>query len=250
MLTISRVVTDMEQWGNTEARFLDLAPQFAAVSSLMPQKKNPGAFEHMKGRAARVLGDTMTVYSCMHKTYYGDVVDLNAANIPATRVLEYATGTLKLLAGVIDTITPDKERMLEATQKGFSTVSELVDEIIISKGIPHRIAHSVVANMVNEALEKGLVATEITAELVNNVAESVLKKKLSMTEDQVKSALDPVEFVNRHDLPGGPAPKETERMVKERQRLLSDATERNKKRKEKLEQAEKKLMEATEEILK
>jgi argininosuccinate lyase len=177
------------------------------------------------------------------------VLDLKLNYSAALRVVEQTGATLKFLAGVMRTLGVDRERMLQAAAEGFSTVSELADEIYRQTGLPHRLAHSVVANMVTKALEAGMQATDVTAGYVEEVAQEVLGRRLGLTEDQVRRALDPRAFVESHDVPGGPAPREVLRMVDERRRRLAEERERQKARHVRLEAAAERLDEATEALI-
>jgi len=241
MITVSRLCMDLEVWTNTESRFLDLAPEFADVSSLMPQKKNPAVFEVVRGKASRALGQTVGVYISLTKAFYADVLDLKLSYSPTLSVVEQMAATMKFLAGVIRTLGVDRERMLEAAAEGFSTVSELADEIFRQTGLPHRLAHTVVAHCVTRALEAGMVATDVTAEFVEEVAQETLGHSLGLSEEQVRRALDPVAFVESHDVTGGPAPKEVLRMIGERRERLDEERERQVGRRGRLEAAAAKL---------
>jgi len=249
MITLSRLCMDLEVWTNTESRFLDLAPEFADVSSLMPQKKNPAVFEVVRGKASRALGETVGVYISLTKAFYADVLDLKVSYSPTLRVLEQTAATMKFLAGVIRTLGVDRERMLEAAAEGFSTVSALADEIFRHTGLPHRLAHTVVAHCVTKALEAGMVATDVTAEFVEEVAQEQLGHPLGLSEEQVRRALDPVAFVESHDVTGGPAPKEVQRMVEARRGRLAEEQERQGERRARLVSAARKLDQATEAMI-
>jgi argininosuccinate lyase len=249
MITLSRMCMDLEVWTNTESRFLDLAPEFADVSSLMPQKKNPAVFEVVRGKASRTLGDTVGVYIGLTKAFYADVLDLKLSYSPTLRVLEQTGATLKFLAGVIRTLEVRRERMLAAAAEGFSTVSELADEIFRHTGLPHRLAHTVVAHCVTKALEAGMVATDVTAEFVEGVAQETLGRSLGLSEEQVRRALDPVAFVESHDVTGGPASREVQRMVEARRARLEEERERQGERRARLETAAAKLDRATEAMI-
>jgi argininosuccinate lyase len=249
MITLSRMCIDMEQWSNTEAKFMEPAPQFSDVSSMMPQKKNPCVFEFARGKIAHVMGDTVGIYAGLLKSFYADVVDLSMTYGPARQVLNQTRATFKFMTGVIRTMMIHRERMLEAAAKGFSTVSELADEIFRATGLPHRLSHSIVANTVTKALAEGRVATDINAEYVERMAEEVIGRKLGLTDSQVRKALDPVEFVNSHDVPGGPAPKETSRIVKERRKTLEVERSRLAERRERIAVAARKLDKAVEKLI-
>jgi argininosuccinate lyase len=241
---------DMEQWSNTEARFMEPAPEFSDVSSMMPQKKNPCVFEFARGKISRVLGDTVGIYAGLLKSFYADVIDLEMVYGPSLRVLDQTEATFKFMSGVIKTMVIHKQRMLAATAEGFSTVSELADEIFRSTGLPHRLAHSIIANTVTRALDDGMVATDITAAYVEKIAEEVLGRTLGLSAAQVKKALDPTEFVKSHDVPGGPAPKETTRIVKDRRQKLEQERTRLVQRRKKIIEAGTKLDEAAEMLIK
>ncbi|NIN95895.1 MAG: argininosuccinate lyase, partial [Anaerolineae bacterium] len=64
------------------------------------------------------------------------------------------------------------------------------------------------------------MATNVTAEFVEEVAHETLGHSLGLSEEQVQRALDPVAFVESHDVMGGPAPREVLRMVGERRTRL------------------------------
>jgi argininosuccinate lyase len=241
MITLSRMCLDMEQWSNTEAKFMEPAPQFSDVSSMMPQKKNPCVFEFARGKIARILGDTVGIYAGLLKSFYADVIDLEMTYGPSLRVLDQTRATMKFLAGVIATMVIHPERMLQATAEGFSTVSELADEIYRSTGLPHRLAHSIVANTVTRAMEDGMMATEITAGYVDTTAQAVIGRRLGLTDAQVKKALDPLEFVKSHRVPGGPAPEESDRMIEERRKQLGEESARLGERRERLRDASRRL---------
>jgi argininosuccinate lyase len=114
-----------------------------------------------------------------------------------------------------------RDRMLEAARTGFSTCSELADEIFRQTALPHRLAHSIVAKTVTRALEKEMSATDVTLALVDRVALDLMGRPTGLTEGQVQRAMDPVAFVESHDVPGGPAPQEVARMAGERRERLA-----------------------------
>jgi argininosuccinate lyase len=95
-----------------------------------------------------------------------------------------------------------------------------------------------------------MVATDITAAYVEKIATEVTGQPLGLSDTQVKKALDPTEFVLSHDVPGGPAPKETIRMVGERRKRLEQERGRLAQRRKKIADGGKKLDEAVEKLIK
>ena len=57
MLHLSRLAEDWILFSSEEFGFLDLGDEVTSGSSLMPQKKNPDAFELVRGKVGRVVGD-------------------------------------------------------------------------------------------------------------------------------------------------------------------------------------------------
>ncbi len=52
----SRLAEELILWSSWEFRTITLDDGFAMGSSMMPQKKNPGPLELMRGRAGRIIG--------------------------------------------------------------------------------------------------------------------------------------------------------------------------------------------------
>ena len=65
--------------------------------------------------------------------------------------------------------------------------------LVCPLGLPHRLAHRIVANMVAKVLEEGFSANGITPEFVDEVAREAVDRPSGLTLEQVKKAL-----VSRH----------------------------------------------------
>ena len=68
--------------------------------------------------------------------------------------------------------------------------------------------------------------------MLRGIAAEVLGRPVSLGEEALAGALDPVENVARRSLPGGPAPAEVARMAKERRATLRSARERAARRRD------------------
>jgi len=249
LVTISRMVQDFNEWCSYEVRMTLTAPQFSGVSSLMPQKYNPTVLELTRLRAARGVLSAQSVASMLMKCDYGDVREYDGIWAPTLDVLDDAADTLRLFGATIDTMIIYEDRMLELARGGFQTVSELADEIYRQTGLPYRTAHGIVANVVNQALDAGLEAMDITTEMVDGAAEKVIGKPLRMSQEDITRSLDPVNFVESHDVVGGPAPKEVRRVIGVRRERLAEARERQAQRKARLEKGDELLAKAVQEMI-
>ena len=62
--------------------------------------------------------------------------------------------SLDIMAGMLSTMTVNKDRMLTSTQKDFSNATELAD-YLAKKGLPFREAHEIVGKLVLECSKAG-----------------------------------------------------------------------------------------------
>lgn len=211
MTSVSRLATDFQTWNTMEFGLIEIDDAFSSVSSIMPQKKNPQALEHVKGVAAMATGALTTVLACSKNTAFADVNDgVTAGNAPALDALERSTRALLVFEGAVATLTPHPEAMRHLAEIGFGTATELADIIVRETGMSFRMAHNIVGRVVRETIEAGRTAMDITAADLDKTCQALFGDKLAISEDIVRSALDPVANLKLRTVIGGPAP---ERMV-------------------------------------
>jgi len=216
-LGLGRFVNDLLLWSTQEFGAIRLADPYVQVSSIMPQKRNPVALEHLRSLLSAGVGDTSTVLIMLHNTPFGDVVDTEDDLQPYLwRALEGADGMYRLLAAVVGTMEVDVELLLRRAKEGYSTATELADTLVRERGLSFRTAHAVAAAVVELAASQGVELEGVSPGLVDRAAESVIGQSVSLSATQVSEALDPVRFVKIRTLPGGPAPQETQKALEER----------------------------------
>jgi argininosuccinate lyase len=168
-----------------EYGFVELDDGYSSVSSIMPQKKNPQALEHVKAVAAMAVGALNTVLACSKNTALADVNDgVSAGNAPALDTIERVTKALAVFDGTIDTLTLRPEVMRRSAEIGFGTATELADVIVRETGLSFRMAHNIVGRV-------------------------------------VRKALDPAENLKTRDVTGGPAPVRMAEMLDRREATLA-----------------------------
>jgi len=249
-VTLSRVMADFVEWASFDVGMVLTAPQFSSYSSLMPQKLNTTVLEGGRLKCSYCLALAQNVANLMVKGHYGDVKEIDMVWMPTFKTLDYTTDTIRLLGEVIRTLRINKKRMIELARGNFCTVSELSDEIYRRRGLSYRTAHAIAAHVVNRVVREGLPATDITAQMVDEAAVKVTGKPLGISEQAVKESLDPVTFVERRTLVGGPAPKEVRRMIQVRRERLKQATAGQTARRRDLEKAESLLQQSVAALIK
>ena len=206
MTTISRLCVDLQAWSTFEYRFIELADQHCSVSSIMPQKKNPAALEHLKANAAMVTGHLVAALSASKNTAFADVSDgVSAINAPVAEATAITARSLRLAAEVIGAITVDAPRMAHFAAIGYGTATELADVIVRETGLSFRMAHNIVATVVADSIAAGAPATAITAAALDAAAQAQFGHPLNLPAALVAAALEPAQNIAARTVTGGPA---------------------------------------------
>lgn len=210
MSNLSRLATELQIWCTDEFAMIDLDDSFAGTSSIMPQKKNPYALEGVRSAASQSLGTLVAVMSSANASEYQNT---GARFGLAPRDFDLPYSNTKIMAGLVRTMAPRKERMLDLATKGFSTMAELADTIVRHSELSFREAHEIVAHTVMTAIAEGKTADQITVAMVQEAAVNELGRRLDISNDDIVAALDPTANVMKRNHVGGPAPDAVQRMI-------------------------------------
>ena len=104
-------------------------------------------------------------------------------------------------------------RALEVVRNGFSTVTDLADEMVRSMGLSFSAAKKIVGRLVVIAHDEGIACTQIGTALVARAAKEVLDIDLNMPQELITNALDPVQNVTRRHIIGGPSPERVQETI-------------------------------------
>ena len=147
---LSRLSEDFILWSSAEFGFVRLPDAFTTGSSLMPQKKNPDAFELIRGKSARLTGNLqmlLTMVKGLPLTYNRD---LQEDKPPVFDSLEQALLMLDSVAACLPGVKVDAARCAEAVTDPALLATDVVD-YLVEKGVPFREAHHVVGALVGLA---------------------------------------------------------------------------------------------------
>ena len=152
-LHLSRMGEEWVLWTSAEFAFATLDDAYSSGSSIMPQKKNPDAYELMRGKAGRLIGDLNALLITLKSLPLGYSKDLQEDKEPLFDAVDSVLPMLAVLPEMLRTARFHGERMEEAAG-GFALATELAD-FLASDGVPFREAHHAVGRLVKRCEELG-----------------------------------------------------------------------------------------------
>ena len=213
MMHLSRFCEEIIYWANPAFGFVRLPDAYSTGSSIMPQKKNPDVAELMRGKVGRVYGDLtamLTILKGLPLTYNRDLQEDKEPFLDADTTV---TASLSLMAGQLDALTFDAQRMHHALGLGFLNATELAD-YLVGKGIPFREAHHITGKAVALAEERGVRLEELPLADLDTLCDRI--------GQDVYAVLDYDAAVARRNAPGGTGPASVAAQMEKLERWLAD----------------------------
>ena len=117
---------------------------------MMPNKKNPDPAELVRGRAARVIGELTGALTLLKGLPLAYQRDLQESVAPLFDAVEVYQTSLRVMAGLVETLDVDRERMRTAAGEGYTTATAVADALV-RRGVAFRTAHHIVGSLVAQA---------------------------------------------------------------------------------------------------
>ncbi|MFT2720289.1 argininosuccinate lyase [Deinococcus sp. A31D244] len=196
--TLSRVLHDLLFWASRG--LISLEDGLVQGSSVMPQKRNPVALEHARTKFSKAIGMTQSVILSSHNVPFGDINDPGPDMQPSLHSMwqEFREG-VELLTASLTAPTVDREAWLFEARQGESVVTELADAITRQTGDGFRDAHARIKRLLAALHAQGRTLSGVTLGDLREVG-------VTITEAELRGALDPAAFIARRTTLGGPAP--------------------------------------------
>lgn len=202
---LSRLAEEIVIWSTPQFGFIKLTDAFTTGSSIMPQKRNPDAAELIRAKVGRIFGALTSLTIVMKGLPLAYSKDMQEDKVPVFEAMDALELSLQAMAGMVDDMSPVRERMAAAASAGFSTATDLADWLVMKLDLPFRQAHHVTGAAVKRAEALGVdLATLPLKEL------QILHP--GVTED-VFAVLTPERSVASRVSYGGAAPSEVRRQV-------------------------------------
>ena len=160
---LSRLAEDMILFASTEFGFLDLPDEYSTGSSLMPQKKNPDAWELIRGKTGRIYGalvSLLTTTKALPSSYQRDLQEDKEALFAAH---DQALATTQIAAATLAATRFREDRLCQAAQDPALVATEVAD-YLVAFGVPFREAHEIVGRVLRAAEKEGKSIREMPME--------------------------------------------------------------------------------------
>ncbi|MFZ5827743.1 MAG: argininosuccinate lyase [Bacillota bacterium] len=211
---LSRFTSDLMLWSTNEFAILKLDDSLVQVSSIMPQKRNPVALEHLRAVLSRLMGRAASVFPLAHNVPLGDINDVGDDLQPMLEeAVEEARRALDLLQEILAKVSFDTDLLYARARDGFSAVTELADTLVREAGLPFRQAHHIVTRFVHVLRSENRTLPGASLVELNAVAQEVAGRSTGLSGEAFTQAIDPRVFVERRAVTGGPAPAEVRRAL-------------------------------------
>lgn len=194
---VSRLAEGVILFSSAEFGFFDLSEAFTSGSSLMPHKKNPDLFELARGKTGGLIGNLVSLLTTLKGLPSAYDKDLQEVKPPVFQSFDSLTLMLPAIAGALRTLAVNRHACQTAiTPEFFAT--DLVD-YLVEKGVPFRLAHRLVGQLVQRATSEGKSLQELELSAYQSVHPAF--------EPDLYQVFDPKSSLSRRQAIGGSAPE-------------------------------------------
>ena len=207
-INLGRFVQDLNQWSSFETGHLRVPDAYVQVSSIMPQKRNPVALEHLRLIASTGAGHCDLVINTMHNTPFTDMNDSEGeVQIAGYAGFTAARRVLTLLGGLIGAVSIDEGQVRRHIDASCITVTELADSLVRVEGISFRQAHDIASRLSRRVIaDEGTLATVAIATF-EAAFRAVMDRAPTLSEADFRRYVSPEHFIAVRTRYGGPAPE-------------------------------------------
>ena len=220
---MARFCSDLYIWCSSEFEMIELKDRFCGTSSVNPNKKNPQALEQIFSLAASTTGAMNAAFAVDRMPSDAWEIQWRIWSQELWPLLGKTIQGLTLVNNVVASLEVKTERMGKAARSGWICASDLATLLVKAEKLPWRVAHQIVGQLVRTCEERGIGSRGVTVEILNEVASERIGRRLSLQQEMIDRALDPLQCVMARQMTGGPAPQEVKKQI---EKCLSDSRER------------------------
>ncbi len=160
---LSRLAEDFVLFASPEFAFIELPDEFSTGSSLMPQKKNPDAWELIRGKTGRIYGSLVALLTTCKGLPSSYQRDLQEDKEPLFAAHDQALAMIQIAAATLAATRFRADRLCQAAQDPALVATEVAD-YLVTFGVPFREAHEIVGKVLRAAEQEGKSIREMPLE--------------------------------------------------------------------------------------
>ena len=209
---LSRLAEDFVIFASQEFGYVILPDEYSTGSSLMPQKKNPDAWELIRGKTGRITGallGLLTTLKGLPTSYQRDLQEDKEALFAAH---DQVAAMLTIATGAVATTKFSMDRLRAAASNPVLFATDGAD-YLVHKGLPFRQAHDLIGKVLREAERQGKPWTQLSLEDVQKI--SPLFEQDFLAAPSVESS------IATKAVPGGTAPEQVRSAIAELQNRIT-----------------------------
>ena len=179
---ISRISEELIIWNSDQFNFIKLKDNLVTGSSIMPQKKNPDTLEYLRGKTGMSYGSLvsmLTILKGLPLSYFKDLQDDKELVFNSFDILK---NSLLIFDEVLKGLIINKSEMLSAANVGYTTATDLADNIVKNLNITFREAYKITSKIVNFAERTNLSFEELNLEQIKNIDKRLNKEILELAK--------------------------------------------------------------------
>ncbi|HLV96653.1 MAG TPA: argininosuccinate lyase [Candidatus Acidoferrales bacterium] len=158
---LSRLAEDMVLFASPEFGFVELPDEYSTGSSLMPQKKNPDAWELIRGKTGRIYAGLFALFTTMKGLPSSYQRDLQEDKEPLFAAHDQALAITQIAAAALAATQFRAARLRDAASDPALVATELAD-YLVGAGTPFREAHEIVGKILRAAEQEGKSIREMS----------------------------------------------------------------------------------------
>ena len=209
---LSRLAEDFIILNSDAYQLIEFNDKMLTGSSIMPQKKNPDPAELIRGRTGinyGKLNSILTIMKGLPISYFKDLQDDKALVFDGFDTLK---DTLVMSNELIKNVKPNKQKMLEMANTGYTTATDFADYLVKEKKLSFREAYKISSKLVNYA--------EKNKKTLDKLSLAELRKFFKNLNHTVLKILDVKNSMNSKNSFGGTSEKNIKSMIKKYKKEL------------------------------
>jgi len=166
---LSRLAEDFVIFASQEFSYVILPDEYSTGSSLMPQKKNPDAWELIRGKTGRITGALLGLLTTLKGLPSGYQRDLQEDKEALFTAHDQVADMLAVAAGALTSTKFNADRLKTAASNPALLATEAAD-YLVHKGIPFRQAHDLVGKALREAEKQNISWTALPLDAFKKIS--------------------------------------------------------------------------------